>query len=182
MQFEERKFTLKDGRECILRPTVPDDALDMIEYLKLTSAETPFLLRYPDEWTLSEEKEREILGNLLENERGIMMVAVVDGKVAGNCSLNAIGYARRVLHRSSLAIAIKKEYWNLGIGHAMIDYLTDLGKEIGYEQIELDVVASNTKAKALYEKCGFVETGKRTRALKYDDGSYQDEYVMVKIL
>ncbi len=182
MKFEPRTLTLKDGRTCILRPTHPDDAADMIEYLKITAAETPFLLRYPDEVNYTLEGEKEILGNLLENEYGVMMLAEVDGRVAGNCSLNGMGNKRRVLHRSSLAIALKKEFWNLGIGTAMMQYLEELARQIGYEQIELEVVDGNDTAKRLYEKCGFVETGKHVRALKYDDGSYRDEFIMSKIL
>ena len=63
------------------------------------------------------------MGNLLENEGSVMMLAVVDGKVDGN-----------------------------------------------------------DRAKALYEKCGFVETGRHFRALKYDDGSYRDEFIMSRFL
>lgn len=182
MKFEPRTITLKDGRICVLRPTHPDDSADMIEYLKITAGETPFLLRNPDEVNYTLEGERELLGNLLENETAVMMVAVVDGRVAGNCSLNGMGNKRRILHRCSLAIALKKEFWNLGIGTAMMKYLEDLARQIGYEQIELEVVDGNDTAKRLYEKCGFVETGKHVRALKYDDGSYRDEYIMSKML
>lgn len=182
MKFQPRTLTLQDGRTCILRPTHPDDAAAMIEYMKLTAEETPFLLRYPDEVTFTLEKEREILAGILENETSVMMVAEVDGRVAGNCSLNGMGNKRRVLHRSSLAIALKKEFWNLGIGTAMMQYLEELARQIGYEQIELEVVEGNDTAKRLYEKCGFVETGKHVRALKYDDGTYRDEFIMSKVL
>ena len=182
MRFEERTFTLKDGRTCVLCPTYPEYAADMIEYLKITAAETPFLLRYPDEVNYILEGEKEILGHLLENETGVMMMALVDGQVAGNCSINGMGNKRRVLHRCGLAIALKKEFWNLGIGTAMMQYLEELARQIGYEQIELEVVEGNDTAKRLYEKCGFVETGKHVRALKYDDDTYRDEFIMIKVL
>lgn len=182
MRFPEKNITLKDRRTCLLCPTYPEYAADMIEYLKVTAEETPFLLRNPDEVNYTLEREREILGNLLENEYSVMMVAVVDGKVAGNCSLNGMGDKRRIRHRSSLAIALKKEFWNLGIGTAMMQYLEELARQIGYEQIELEVVEGNDSAKLLYEKCGFIETGKHVRALKYDDGSYRDEFIMSKVL
>lgn len=182
MNFEAKTITLKDGRSCVLRPANPEDAVAMIEYLKLTTAETPFLLRNPDECTLTEEEERTFLQNALDDEKRVMMVAVADGRVAGNCSLGAIGIRRRVLHRSTLAIALKKEFWNLGIGSAMLDYLSALAQKIGFEQIELEVIEGNTRAKALYEKCGFVETGRHVKAIKYDDGSYRDEFIMIKLL
>ena len=68
MRFDERKITLKDNRECILRPTMPDDAQDMIEYLKLTSAETEYLLRYPDEISPWKVKRRYWEGCLTMNK------------------------------------------------------------------------------------------------------------------
>ncbi len=48
--------------------------------------------------------------------------------------------------------------------------------------MELEVAEGNNRAKSLYEKMGFVEEGKNIRALKYDDGTYRDEYKMIKIL
>ena len=111
-----------------------------------------------------------------------MLVAVVDGKVAGNSAINSIGTKRKICHRCSLAIALYKEYWNLGIGTAMIGYLTELAKQIGYRQIDLEVVAENTQAQALYRKCGFTESGRRINALRFDDGSFHDEILMYKSL
>lgn len=182
MKFEHRTVMLKDGRECILRPTTAEYAEEMIEYMKLTAAETPFLLRYPDEVCYTLEQEREILTRLYEDEKSVMMLAIVDGKVAGNSSINGLGYKRRILHRCGLAIALKKEFWGLGIGTAMIGYLSELAGKIGYEQMELDYVDGNDTARHLYEKCGFVATGRHVRAMKYDDGTYRDEIIMSKTL
>ena len=41
MRFENRSVLLKDGRECVLRPTTAEDAQEMIDYMKITAAETP---------------------------------------------------------------------------------------------------------------------------------------------
>lgn len=182
MKFEPRTITLKDGRSCTLRPTHPDDAADMITYLKMISEETRFVLRTPEEVTFTLEQEQNILGQLLEDPGSVMMLAEVDGQVAGNCSISGMGYKSRIRHRCSMAIALKKDFWNLGIGYAMITYLTELAKEIGFEQMELEVVADNERGKKLYEKCGFTETGRRMRAMKYDDGTYADEIIMIKLL
>lgn len=182
MKFEPRTITLKDGRNCTLRPTHPDDAAEMIAYMKQIAEETRFTLRTPEEVTYTLEQEKNILGSLLEDQGSVMMLAVVDGQVAGNCSINGMGNKRRILHRCSMAIALKKDYWNLGIGFGMITYLTELAKEIGFEQMELEVVADNERGRKLYEKCGFKETGKHLRALKYDDGTYADEIIMIKLL
>ena len=47
--------------------------------MKQTAAETPYLLRYPDEVTYTLESEKEILGNMLADPNSVMMVAIVDG-------------------------------------------------------------------------------------------------------
>ncbi len=182
MKFAERRITLKDGRTCILRPNGPEYAEEMIAYMEKTADETEFLLRYPDEVSYTVEKERELLENILEDPYHIMMVAVVDGKPAGNGSVSGIGTKRKIRHRCSLAIALYEEYWGLGIGSAMIDYLSELAAGIGWTQLDLEVVAENERAQALYKKCGFVESGRRHNALLFDDGTYHDEILMYRDL
>ena len=182
MRFEEKEIVLKDGRKCILKPNSPEYAEDMIEYLTKTSGETEFLLRYPDEVNYTLESEKEILQRLLDDPYVIMMAAIVDGKVAGNGSVSGIGDKRKIRHRCSMAIALYEEYWGLGIGTAMIGYMTELAREIGWHQMDLEVVAENEQAQALYKKCGFIESGRRHNALLFDDGTYHDEILMYKDL
>ncbi len=182
MIFEPRNITLKNGAVCTLRPTHPDDSEQMIDYMKQTAGETEYLLRYPDEVNYTIEQEQTLLRRLMEDPHTVMMVGIVNGEVAGNCSIGGFGEKRKLLHRCSMAIALKQAYWDLGIGTAMISYLTELAKRIGYSQMDLEVVADNERAQALYAKCGFVPTGRRSRALKFDDGTYHDEIIMVKYL
>lgn len=182
MVFEEKKVTLRDGRVCILRSIETKDAKDMIAYLRIVSGETPFLLRNEDEIAFTLEAEEQLLESKRNHPREIMMAAEVEGILAGNCGIVTNGDLRRIAHRCGFAIALKEAYWNIGIGSAMMDYAFLLAKNMNYEQIELEVVDGNNRAKSLYEKFGFKETGKNFRALKYDDGSYRDEYKMVKIL
>lgn len=154
MIFDKKIVKLKDDRTCILRPVEVKDAEAMIEYLRIASSETPFLLRNEDEVTFTVEAEEQLLENKRKHPREIMMVAEVDGVIAGNCGIVTHGDLRRIYHRCGFAIALKQAYWNLGIGSAMMEYAFALAKEMGYEQAELEVV----------------------------DGSYRDEYRMVKIM
>ena len=197
MRFEERRVPLKDGRTLVMRPAVPDDAEELIFYLRQTAAETRFLLKYPDEWNLTLEKEREILAGFLDNPSGAMVIAMVESAedgdagspdrescsasspvLAGNSTIVPVGGARRVRHRCALAIALKKDFWGLGIGTALLQYQQELARRIGYERMELEYVEGNSRGKALYEKCGFSETGRIRMANKYDDGTYSDDIVM----
>lgn len=182
MNFGDRTITLKNGKSCLLIPAAPDRAADMIEYLRTVSGETEFLLRYPDEVTFTEEKERKILENKINSPRELMMNALIDGEIGGNCSVSSRGEPRRIRHSCEFAIALKKKFWHLGLGTAMMKYALELAEQMGYEQMGLCVVEGNEAAKSLYEKMGFQATGKNPRVFKYDDGSYRDEFIMVKFL
>ncbi|MBQ8159926.1 MAG: GNAT family N-acetyltransferase [Clostridia bacterium] len=177
-----REITLPDGRVCILRPTAPEDAGALIRYMKETSGETDFLLRYPDEVAYTEEEERMILGRILDDPSSVMMVATVDGEIAGNCSISGHGARRKVRHRCNVAIALYRSYWHMGIGTAMMAYLTELAKKIGFTRMDLEVVAENARARALYAKCGFVESGRLHHAICLDDGTYHDFILMYREL
>lgn len=106
MIFEARKVIDKTGQEVILRNAEKRDAQDLIHYLKMTTAETPYLIREPDEVTLSVEYEEAFIQNMVESERELMLIATVDGKHVGNCSLMSIGSFKRYRHRCEIAIAL----------------------------------------------------------------------------
>ena len=52
----------------------------------------------------------------------------------------------------------------------------------GITQIELDVVKDNERALKMYQSFGFEVVGTMPKALRYPDGTYADEYMMVKML
>lgn len=70
----------------------------------------------------------------------------------GNCSLMSIAPYKRYSHRCDVAIALYKEYCGCGIGKAMLQIVLDVAKSVGYEQAELEVMAENKDAIAMYEK------------------------------
>lgn len=182
MIIEEKKIQLKNGQECILRSPKLEDAEQLIEYLKVTASETEFMLKYPEEVKISVEKEREILKWFMDSKSDLMIIAEVEGKVAGNCSFSPVGKKIKVKHRCSMGIALYEKYWGLGIGTALLELLFVKAVACGYEQMELEVVSQNKGAIALYEKMGFVEYGIRPHGLKMKDGTYFDEILMVKQL
>ncbi len=172
----------KLGREVLLRTAKTEDASDLIKYLKTTSGETPFLIREPDEITITLEKEESFIQDKIDSERELMLLAYVDGKHVGNCSLMSLATYKRYQHRCEVAIALYKEYWGLGIGKAMLETVLNVATSLGYEQAELEVVAENESAISLYEKLGFKKYGTFPDNMKYPDGSYRDAYWMMKKL
>lgn len=176
--------TIKDklGREIILRSAEVSDGTDLVQYLKVTASETPFLIREPEEVTITVQQETAFLENKINDERELMLIATLDGKHIGNCSVMSIGSYKRYSHRCDIAIALYKEYWGVGIGKAMLETALDIAKNIGYEQAELEVIADNKSAISLYEKLDFVKYGEFPNNMKYSDESYANAYWMMKKL
>lgn len=177
-------ITIKDklGREIILRNAEISDAEDLIRYLKVTTAETPYLIREPEEVSLTIEQEKAFIQSNLASGRELMLIAAMDGRHIGNCSVSALGSYKRYAHRCDVAIALYQEFCGAGIGKAMLETALKAAKEAGYEQAELEVIADNKNAVALYETLGFVKYGTFPDNMKYSDGTYADAFWMMKKL
>ena len=182
MQLKEKEILLPDGRNCVIRSARAEDAEDLIKYVKITSAETPFLMREPEEFTLTLDQEKEFVLSREASERELLMIARVDGEHAGNCSLSSLGNYKRYEHRCSVAIALYQKFTGLGLGKTMLATILEIAAACGYEQAELEVVTTNSSAVHLYKSLGFEIYGEQPRSMKYKDGSYADEYLMVKSL
>ncbi|MBO7400638.1 MAG: GNAT family N-acetyltransferase [Clostridia bacterium] len=177
--MEFRKETvLKDGRSCIIRSGTERDAEAVLANFILTHGQTDFLTSYPDEITLTVEKEREYLKNMAESEREAELIAVVDGKVAGTAGIYAPGKYAKVRHRASFGISIDKSFWNLGIGRALTECCIECARAAGYSQLELDVVAANERAVSLYKSAGFIEYGRNPNGFRPRSGGKQELILM----
>lgn len=182
VQFDP--ITIKDqrGREVTLRSVQLTDAEAMLRYLRETAAETPYLLREPQEVTMTVLQEQAFLQNRIHAPRELMLVAECEGRLIGSCSLAEAGPFLRCRHRCEVAIALYREYCGAGIGRQMLQTVLQKAKELGYEQAELEVVAENADAIALYESLGFQTYGRLPRNMKYPDGTTADALWMMKEL
>lgn len=181
MIFTPKTVFDKQGREITLRSAGPEDAEALLEYLKTTAGETPFLVREPDEVTLTVPEERELLAKKEAAENELMLLAICSGKHAGNAAFSS-PERRRFSHRCSVAIALYREFWGAGIGEILLRAVLDEAAACGCEQAELEVAADNERAIALYKKLGFEIYGRQPRSMKYADGSYTDFLWMMKPL
>lgn len=182
MIYEDKRIVLKSEISCTLRSPLIEDAKSMIEYLKTTSAETEFMIRYPEEVTMTIEEEENILQKIIDSKNSIMIAAFIKDELVGNASISYVNERVKLLHRASFGIAVKQKAWGIGIGNVLLTEIINKAKEIGFEQIELTVVENNYKAINLYEKFGFVKCGVIDKAFKLKDGSYYGEIIMIKSL
>ena len=178
----DKIITLKNGREALLRNGEFADGEAVFVNFNETHAETDYLLSYPDENSYDAQQEAEFLKEKTESPNEIEIVAVVDGVVAGTAGIEAVGAKYKLKHRAELGIAILKEYWGLGIGKALMEACIECAKDAGYTQLELNVVAENERAVALYRKMGFVEYGRNPRGFNSRVSGYQEVVYMLLVL
>jgi RimJ/RimL family protein N-acetyltransferase len=174
MRFPEKKIQLSDVTECTLRSAGPEDAAAMTDYLRQTAGETEFMLRCPDEVRITEEEE----AALAAPDR-VLLGAWRDGELLGNLGLYPVAEGHRKLaHRAEAGIAVKKPYWGLGLGRALMLEAIGLAPQLGFSRLELEVYASNVRARRLYERLGFEATGRIPEAFRLASGRFDDAVLM----
>ena len=183
MIFEDKKIILKDGKTAILKTPCIEDAEKMLNYIKQSCGETDFLARYPEEWDgMTVESEEHWVNNIRNSQNTLAIACYINDEIAGNCEISFRG-GIKTSHRATVAIAILKEYWNLGIGSAMFkELILAAENRTEIQIIELEFIEGNDLAKALYEKYGFKIVGERPNAFKLKDGRLLKEYFMQKDL
>ena len=182
MFYMPQYHNLPDGRQVFLRFPDPErHAATLINFLKTVCDETDFLSQAPDEVTFTEEEEKEFLKKINADPKSLMILAEVNGELAGNCSLT-IGEKRRNAHRATMGIALYEKYWGLGIGKLLVQAVIDTARQKGIDYLELEVVADNARAIDLYERMGFETIGCLPDAIRWEDGSSHDLLTMRKVL
>ena len=161
-----RNIKLKDGRACVLRNGAEPDGQALLDLFILTHAQTGYLLSYPDEVTFTAEQEEQFLKEKAESENEIEILAELDGRLVGSAGVFRVGSAEKTRHRAGFGISVDRAYWGLGVGRALTEAAIECAKAAGYAQLELEVMAANESAIALYESVGFAEYGRNPRGFR----------------
>lgn len=181
-ELYRKEYLLKDGQQLIVRIPELSDAEGLINQMQTVDKETKFLARESDEFNFTVEQEREFIKNCTNDENVRFLIGELDGRILANCSVGLIQNKKRYLHRAGMGIAVLKDYWNKGIGKIMMQECVNWCKEKCVEQLELEVVTENNRAISMYKSFGFEIYGTKKHALKYGDGTYADEYIMILFL
>lgn len=171
-----KRFTAKNGRDVILRTPKWEDLDDLLDYINSLAEEDLDVL--PERRKMTREEEANWLEHkLAEMEKGkaIDIVAEVDGRVVANSEVNVNKRARS--HVGELAIGIRLGYRDMGIGNEIMKTLIEESRKAGLKVLMLRVFANNDRAKHLYEKVGFKETGRIPKGINRKN-KYIDDIIM----
>jgi putative acetyltransferase len=110
-----------------------------------------------------------------------LLLALVDGKVAGNAGLHVAQASPRRAHAMHVGMAVRSEHQGRGVGNALMVALLEIAdKWMFVTRLELTVFTDNERAIALYRKHGFeVEGTHRHYALRA--GAWADVHSMARI-
>ena len=150
----------------------------MLDIFNLTHAQTDYLLSYPDETTMTAEQEAQFLKEKEESKKEIEILAIIDGIVVGSAGLGCVRKNEKVKHRAEFGISVDKACWGLGIGRALMEACIECARDAGFVQMELEVVAENKKALALYESVGFEEYGRNPKGFHSRLSGWQELVLM----
>lgn len=181
MIFTEKEIRLKNRTTAILKSPIESDAEQLLNMIKQACGETDFLTRYPEEWNISIEQERNWINRFAHSDNGVCITCYIENTIVGNCQIN-FGNSIKTRHIATIAISILREHWGKGIGSAMFKELILIAESNGVEIIELGVIEGNARAVALYEKFGFQTVCKKPNAFKLKNGELQTEIYMQKII
>ncbi|AZS15092.1 GNAT family N-acetyltransferase [Paenibacillus lutimineralis] len=121
-------------------------------------------------------REKNVLENLAKENHNYAIVLQETDELLGNCSLFAINEVHRT---AELGIFIGEETArNKGYGTEAIQLLTEYGfKILNLNNIMLKLYEFNHSAYKCYDKAGFREFGRRSRACHLNGAFYDDIYM-----
>ena len=166
-------FKKIEGERIYISPIHPDDAEIFTKWLN-----NPNITKYLNihNGLISIMGEKEYIENYSKKEFHLCIVKKENDELIGNIGLENVDYKNG---SAELGIFIGEED-NLakGYGSEAIKLLTNYGfHELRLHTIYLTLLANNERARKAYEKCGFVECGRRHESM-YREGKYIDTICM----
>jgi RimJ/RimL family protein N-acetyltransferase len=174
-----RKFKAKDGREVTLRAPKWDDLDDMLEFINSLVDEGADIIMDTKQTMEQEVEWLARLLNRLEKDEITVVVAEVGGRFVGQVVVTP--RRMRSKHVGFLGIALKDGCREIGIGTELMKEAENQSRRLGLEILNLEVFATNERAKHVYEKVGYREVGAWPKVIK-KDGVYIDGILMSKSL
>lgn len=185
------RVSMKDGRAATLRRIEPRDAAPNHLCNRAVVLAGQGVVRGPQEMDkpmeqIARETREWISGPM--SKRGVLIVADLGDAEASDIA--GAGCVRRhpnllIRHCGTIGLGVRPEAQGLGLGRALMLALVEWAKAERSPRItrlELNVLADNARAIALYESLGFEHEGRRRGAVRHADGRTVDDLMMGLLL
>lgn len=87
--------------------------------------------------------------------RGALLLALVEGEVAGCCALRPLDTADYANAAEMKRLYVRKAFRGFGLGRQLAEAVLDAARQAGYDCVLLDTLDDMEAARALYDDLGF---------------------------
>ncbi|MGG0845270.1 N-acetyltransferase family protein [Peribacillus simplex] len=171
-----------DSLSYMIRTGELEDAEAVLELQNSVISEGEYFIAVSNEFNKTIEQQRDWIQRSLENERETIIVAEINGEVIGWIGFESEN-RKRMSHKGSFGLMIRKNYRGMGIGKELVQALLDWAEANPLiEKVSLGVFSTNHRAIALYKSIGFVEEGRKIKEFKMSESEYVDDIIMYKLV
>ena len=171
-RFERlRRGKIKDfisGRKPYLKASrpyhqghIPEKAIQGLKLAlrKANPRDLPFIVELSEQAFSAYGPYHEIITRWASFPHIITVVVEEKGQSRGFAMINPILGARDEAKAELLAIAVSPEYQRRGIGKRLLEYMEDLARNFGIEEMNIHTAAINKAAYRFFAKNGFIQRG-----------------------
>jgi putative acetyltransferase len=101
------------------------------------------------------DEELATLPGLYDAPRGALLMALVDGELAGCCALRPLDDVDYPNASEMKRLYVRKAFRGFGLGRQLVEATLDAGRAAGYNCVLLDTLDDMEAARTLYEDLGF---------------------------
>jgi RimJ/RimL family protein N-acetyltransferase len=160
--------------EVEIRPQRADDIEVVLDLFERVAAEGRWI---GTEAPIDREQRGARFREMQDDPMHGAFVAVIDGAIVGN-----IGVHGEPFGVADIGMLVADGYRGQGIGSALLDAAVSWARANGFHKLALQLWPHNARARALYDKFGFLEEGRLRRHYRRKDGSLWDAVVMGLVL
>ena len=160
-----------------IRRATLDDLEDLLDLREAVAGEGTWIgAQLPLDRDGDRAKHRSTIEVQEDGTTAVFLVAEDEGRVVGSLAvLTRVGIG-------DLGMNLAASHRGRGVGTALLDAAIVWARAAGLHKVELEHWPWNHRARALYERCGFVEEGYRRRQYRRKDGSLWDSVLMGLVL
>jgi len=172
-----KKVLLDDESEVIFRPLHKDDEKSLVEFF----TNLPLKDRACLKEDVADPKVIENWISGLDYDHVLPIIAVVDDRIVGDATLHfsPIGWTK---HQGEIRITTDINYRVIGLGTRLTKDIMNIAKELGLEQLSLEISPELQEAFLLCQKVGFKQEALLKGFIIDLDGNETDMVLMIKHL
>jgi L-amino acid N-acyltransferase YncA len=134
-------YLTEDRAQMTIRPMVPEDQDDLLDFFRRISPEDRFDLKED----VTNPKIMERWAQTLDYTRVLPLLALLDGKIVGDGTLHYRRAGARQ-HVGEVRVVVDPAYRNRGVGKGLLHKLIEIAGDKGLTKLMIEVVADTEEA------------------------------------